>query len=152
MSAHLNPHRPSPRTDSLSEPFFDALSRGSLLVQRCQACAAMHLGQRRCSRCGGADLEWVPASGLGMLYSFAIVHAQYNPAFADVLPYNIAIVELDEGPQIYANVIEAPREELKIGMRLQVRYSPLASGVTVPLFAPAAGAPAHDENKKVATA
>ena len=40
------------------------------------------------------------------LYSFALMHQVYDPAFADEVPYNIALVELDEGVRMTAQVVE----------------------------------------------
>ena len=44
----------------------------------------------RCVECFSADVEWAPAGGHAVLYSFAVVHQRY-PGFDE--PYVVATVE-----------------------------------------------------------
>jgi len=133
----LSPARPEPRSDEISGPFFEALRQHRFVVQACAACGTRQLARWRCLSCGGERLEWVAASGRGMLHSFAIVRANGNPHFNQGEPYNIAVVELAEGPQIYTNIVQAEPAELKIGMAVQVVYLRLESGAVAPVFEPA---------------
>ena len=88
----------------------------------------------RCIGCFSADLEWAPAGGRGTLYSFALMHQVYDPAFADEVPYNIAVVELDEGVRMTANVVGCANEELRIGMPLVVTFEQVSEEVAIPKF------------------
>jgi len=47
----------------------------------------------------------VPASGRGTIYSFTRVHTAHHPAFADRLPFTGGIVELEEGPRLFAPLV-----------------------------------------------
>ena len=85
-------------------------------------------------RCFSADLEWAPAGGRGALYSFALMHQVYDPAFADEVPYNIAVVELDEGVRMTTNVVGCANEELWIGMPLEVTFEHVSDEVAIPKF------------------
>jgi uncharacterized OB-fold protein len=78
----------------------------------------------------------VQASGRGTLRTFGVMHQKYHPAFAPELPYNLAIVELEEGPRIVTNVIGAANEELRVGMPLVVEFERHADSA-VPKFRPA---------------
>ena len=116
-------------------PFFEAMKRNVLSIQKCRRCAAMQLGELNCNQCFAAELEWIAASGRGTVHSFAVVHLPYHPAFA--VPYGVASVELEEGPRLLACIVDCDLKDLKVGMRVWMRPSLLSSGVTVPVFAPA---------------
>ena len=139
------PSKPVPVPDEASRPFFDAARRGVLLLRRCGACGTFMsptggLGtplRPRCIDCFSADLEWAPAGGQGTLYSFSLMHQVYDPAFADEVPYNIAVVELDEGVRMTTNVVGCANDQLEIGMPLEVTFERLSEHVALPKFRPA---------------
>lgn len=135
-SFRLNPSLPFPLPDDISRQFFEGLAKKQLLVQHCSDCGFTQLGSLRCLRCHRGDLPWRPASGRATLYSHARVHTLYHPAFADRIPYDIALVELEEGPQLYASLTAMGQLEPVVGMPLQVSYSTLPDGHVLPMFAP----------------
>ena len=136
------PSKPVPVPDEESRPFFDGARQGVLLLRRCHACSSFMsptggIGtplRPRCASCFSADLEWAPASGRGALYSFALMHQVYDPAFADEVPYNIAVVEHDEGVRMTTNVVGCANEELWIGMPLEVTFEHVSEEVAIPKF------------------
>lgn len=73
---------------------------------------------------GERDLEWVEASGLGTVYATTVTRQRPNPdgSRAD---YNIAIIELDEGPRMMSRVEGVPPEAVTIGMRVRARIADL---------------------------
>jgi uncharacterized OB-fold protein len=121
-------------TSPLTAPYWAALEQGRLTFQRC-ACAHAWLPPREnCPRCLASDWRWETASGAARLISWVVYHTAYHPAFADKLPYNVAIVELTEGPRLITN-IRADHATLAIGMTL--RLTPERAGpVTLARFAP----------------
>jgi uncharacterized OB-fold protein len=131
--------KPVPRPDDASRPFFEGAARHALMIQRCSACRTyLAPGSLACDECLAASdaLEWVEASGRGTLFSFAIMHRAYHPAFADEIPYNVALVELDEGPRLPSNVVGVANEALRVGMLLEVTFEEVGEGVTLPKFRP----------------
>ena len=60
----------------------------------------------------GLRLE--PVSGRGKVFSFVIFHRVYHPAFAEEVPYVVALVELDEGPRLLTNIVGVPPEEVRL--------------------------------------
>lgn len=127
--------RPSPTSDELSAPFFEGAANGVLMLQRCRNCAQYAFPvQEICMNCLESDLEWVESSGEGTLHTFGVMHHLYHPGFAGDLPYNVAVVELSEGPRMNARV-DAPSDELKIGMALKAAFES-AGEVMVPVFEP----------------
>lgn len=65
---------------------------------------------------GGTDLEWVPASGYGIVYSTSVMRER--PPVQD---YNIALIDLEEGPRMMSRVEGIPPEAVKIGMRVKAK-------------------------------
>lgn len=108
--------------DALSQPFWEAVANGSLTFQRCPACSHSWLPARgECPRCLAAEPDWERASGSARLVSWTVYHTAYHPAFVDRLPYNVAIVELTEGPRMISNLVDVDDPEtLRIGQSLQL--------------------------------
>ncbi len=140
------PAKPVPIVDDASRPFFDGALEGRLILRRCRACGTYMWpvgGIRtplrpRCVECFSGDLEWAPATGRGTLYSFALMHQIYHPAFAAEVPYNISVIELDEGVRMTSNVVGCSNDELRIGMPLEVIFEQLDEQVAIPKFKPSA--------------
>jgi uncharacterized OB-fold protein len=139
------PAKPVPVPDEESRPFFEGALEGRLMLRRCPACGAFMwpvggIGtplRPRCVECFSGKLEWAASSGTGTLYSFVLMHQVYDPAFADDVPYNIAVVELDEGVRMTTNIVGCPNDELEIGMRVEVTFEQLSEQVALPKFRPA---------------
>lgn len=84
-----------------------ALADGRLTFQRCEDCANAWLPPREhCPRCLSANWAWQEASGRARVISWVVYRRAYHPAFAERVPYNVVIVELDEGPRLISNVID----------------------------------------------
>ncbi len=128
--------KPIPVADEASAGFYDNLRNGKLCIQRCRDCGRTQLGQLFCLQCESEDLAWVAASGRGHVHSFVVMHTLFHPAFAAEIPYNVAVVELDEGPRLYANILGISNEALRIGLRVSSRIVEIAQGTYVPAFAP----------------
>ncbi len=137
--------KPIPIPDERSAPFFEGAGRGELMLLRCASCRTwMWPGAQfattirsRCVNCYSGELEWTAASGRGTLYSFALMHQVYDPSFADEVPYNVAIVELDEGVRMTSNVVGCADQELAVGMPLKVVFEDVGEGISIPKFTPA---------------
>ena len=97
---------PLPEPTPLSKPYWDALAQGRLTFQRCRKCNYAWLPARaECPECLAADWEWQTASGKGRVISWVIYHHAYHEAFKDRVPYNVTLVELDEGPRLITNIV-----------------------------------------------
>ena len=132
------PAKPVPQPDDLSRPFFEGANRGELMLQKCGDCGAwLAPGSRACSECLGESLTWQAASGQATLFTFAVMHQRYHPGFADELPYNIAVVQLDEGPRLSTTIVGVANDDLRVGMPLTVTFEQAGEGVTLPKFRPA---------------
>ena len=128
---------PAPERDALNTPYWDGLAQGALCFQRCSACGHAWLPARsECPACLGEQWAWEKAGGGAKLISWVVYHVAFHPAFAKRLPYNVAIVELDEGPRLISNVIGvADAKTLKIDQRLRLGIED-ENGTAVPRFKP----------------
>ena len=130
--------RPISPPDSTTESWWNATKQGSLLVQRCRACAhVQHYPRTLCTKCASTDLEDIAATGRGMVYSFTVVHRSPHPAFEP--PYAVALVRLDEGPVLVSNITGCAPEDVRCDMPVSVTWEDLPDGRRLPLFTPAGG-------------
>ena len=84
---------------------------------------------------GAADLEWRVSKGLGTVHATTVVHPQQGE------PYNVALIDVDEGFRMMSRVEDIPPREVKIGMRVKFRVHPAAGDEPpYPVFTPAEGA------------
>ena len=127
--------KPIPRVDDLNRPFWEAANRGELVLQRCRDCGRWRYPPSwGCPDCLSEDTEWAPVSGRGALYSWVVFHRSYHPAFE--VPYNVAIVELEEGPRLITNVVDCALEEMRVGMPLEVTFDRVTEEIALPKFRP----------------
>jgi uncharacterized OB-fold protein len=126
--------RPAPRPDPESAPYWSATLDGRLVVQRCTSCGHHQLYARaHCLVCR-SRVEWVDASGRGTIYSYTVIRQNFSRAFRDLLPYVVALVDLDEGPRLMTNIVGSAAEDVRIGDAVQVRFEPVSDEAALPLF------------------
>jgi uncharacterized OB-fold protein len=82
------------------------------------------------------NTEWAAVSGKGQVYSWTIFHYVYHPAYAKDIPYNVAIVQLDEGPLLHTNIVECKNEDIYIGMPVEVIFEDVNGETRLPKFRP----------------
>jgi len=98
---------PAPEINEVNRPYWEALGQGRLTFQRCHCGHAWLPARRECPQCLSDRIHWEQAGGKGKLVSWVVYHIAYNDAFKDRLPYNVAVVELDEGPRLITNIVDA---------------------------------------------
>lgn len=132
MSGTTEYPKPLPRATLISKPFWDGLREEKLLVQRCRACGRLqHYPRPHCIGCLSTDIDWVQASGRGTVYSYTVVRRAAHPAFAADVPYIFAVIELEEGPHVAGNVVDAPLEAVRIGMPVTAVFDHVTPDVTL---------------------
>jgi uncharacterized OB-fold protein len=62
------------------------------------------------------------------------MHKVYDEAFAADVPYNLALIETEEGVRLTTQVVDA--EALEIGMPLEVTFERRGEDVALPKFRP----------------
>ena len=134
--------KPLPTVTELNRPFWTGTREGLLRVQRCATCSHLrHPPAPMCDACLGEETEWVLLSGQGTVWSVCEFHRPYLRGFAAELPYNVALVTLDEGPRVYTNIVGRPYAEITIGMRVEAVFEPVAPDVSLVKFRPVAETP-----------
>jgi uncharacterized OB-fold protein len=137
--------KPVPIPDERSRPFFDGAKAGELRILRCADCGTWmwptsHIGpvgvHPRCHSCFSPAIEWQAVSGRGTVYSYAIMHQRY-PGFEDDVPYNIALVELEQGVRGLTSLVDVANDEIEIGMAVEVTFEDASADVALPKFRPA---------------
>lgn len=97
-----------PPIDELSRPYWDGLEAGKLRFQHCSGCGNRWLPAREaCPACLAPGPRWVDAAGTGRVLSWVVYHVAYHDAFKDRLPYDVTLVELDEGPRLLTNIVNS---------------------------------------------
>lgn len=93
------------------------LAEGRFMIQRSRSTGA-HVFYPRVMQpgAGAQDLEWVEASGRGVVYAATTI-CKKDPADN----YNVALVELAEGPRLMARVEGVAPEAVTIGAPVQAR-------------------------------
>ena len=124
-----------PSITPLTRPFWDATAQGRLLLPRCNACGQhFFTPEVACTHCFATDWQWVQASGRGTLYSYSIVHKAPAPGFP--VPMVLAVIELEEGPFIFSNLVRCEHDDIRIGMQVQVQFDQVAKDIHLPRFHP----------------
>ena len=131
------PSKPLPGIDEENRPFWEYCKKHELRVQKCGNCGTLRYPITSiCPNCMSMDFEWAKMSGKGKVYSFAIIRRASHPAFANEIPYTVAIIQLDEGPRLESNVIGIDPQQVKVDMPVEVVFDDLSDEISLPKFKP----------------
>lgn len=101
-----------------------------IFIEICGTCATLWaLPRERCPRCGSSVVTRVQASGRGRIYAATLVHRAADEAFRPLVPYWIALVDLDEGPRVMGHL----DQEAPIGAHVLGTMRAVA-GRSIPVF------------------
>jgi uncharacterized OB-fold protein len=114
--------RPAPAVDRDSRPWWEALARHELVLQRCSACRAWRWPPRAiCNRCGSFDWEWEAPSGRGSVASWIVNHHRFSEAFSS--PYAVVTVRLeDQADLLLPGSFTGPPDWLCIGLEVEAAF------------------------------
>lgn len=125
--------RPSPLVTDDNAVFWDAAADHRLVAQRCAQCGRLrHPPRPMCPECHSLDVEVLELSGRGTVYSYSILHHPQNPVFQ--YPIVAVLVDLEEGIRLVSNLEGVAPEDVRIGMAVEVCYTPTVDGAAVPQF------------------
>jgi uncharacterized OB-fold protein len=128
---------PSPETRF----FWEKCRAHELWIPYCRSCERFYWYPRDfCPHCFGWDTEWRRASGRGAVYTFAIHYRAWHPGWADDVPYVTAMVQLEEGPRLFTNLIgvDADPGSVRCDMPVEVVFDDVSDQISLPRFRPAA--------------
>jgi hypothetical protein len=97
---------PLPVPDQDTQPFWDAARRRELVIPRCDGCG-FWIWQPKpvCPRCHQDAITWTPVSGDGTVASWTVIRPPVLPAYADLVPFVILLVELEEGVRLVGQLV-----------------------------------------------
>jgi uncharacterized OB-fold protein len=132
------PPRPVPQPDEDSAPFWEAAARHELVIQSCASCGTLrHPPRPMCPACRSTDVTWAKATGRGRVWSWVVAHPPVLPAFAEKVPYNVVVIQLEEGIRMIGNIIDVPLDQITEGLEVTVTFEDLEEGVSLPAWRPA---------------
>jgi uncharacterized OB-fold protein len=126
-----------PGADRDSTPWWAALGRHELTLQRCDGCDAARWPPRAiCNRCGSLDWRWAEASGRGTVASWIVNHHSFGSgaggsgAGGREAPYVVLLVRLDDQddiliPGAWAGLRDG--SDLRVGLPVTVGFDDAAA-------------------------
>ncbi len=106
----------SPRIWRLAE------RRYRLIGVECLKCGKRFIGHRKvCPNCGSRELKEVELSRTGKIYSYTVIRTPPREREHQG-PYILAIVELDDGCRLLAEIVDCSPDEVYIGMPVELVF------------------------------
>lgn len=131
--------QPDP-SDPINAGFFEAAANGKLVVQSCADCdVKQYPPELICHTCYSFNMTWTESAGVGAIWSWVEVVHPAHPALREFGPYVVALVELEDLPEIkvMGAVVNAPTgtdtdPPVAIGNRVQVVFERSADDLVQP--------------------
>ena len=132
-----------PIITDLNRRFWDGCAAGELRLQRCEPCGHLRYPiSDVCPRCLSGRFRWQTQSGMGAIQSWVVYRQRYHPSWSPLVPYNLVLVQLAEGPRMIGNVDPLDRTDLAIGSAVRVTFASVGGGIFVPRWTVVDGGPA----------
>jgi uncharacterized OB-fold protein len=110
---------PQPEVTETNRPFWDGLKQGRLLFQTCPNNHRWLPARDFCPHCLSEKVSFVESSGRAKVISWVVYRTAFHDAFKDRIPYNVSLVQLEEGPRMMTNVL-CDSNALEADMPLQL--------------------------------
>jgi uncharacterized OB-fold protein len=128
--------RLGPTTTLDTRFFWEALKNERLLIQRCTGCRALrHPPRPMCPSCNSLAWDTIDASGRGTVHSFVMPRHPPLPWFEGT--YIVALIDLEEGTRLVANLCDVDPDGVTIGMPVELFFAHFDDGLVLPQFRPA---------------
>ena len=132
-----------PGIDDENRPFWEGALAGELRVQKCAETGRLIFPPRALSPWGQhREPLWTRVSGRATIWSFVVPHPPLLPQFAELAPYNVIVVSLDEDPAIrlLGNLVareggpinEIDPRAIEIGARVRVLFERVSDEIALP--------------------
>jgi uncharacterized OB-fold protein len=129
--------KPLPAISSLNKPYWEGLRRRELRLQKCDACGKVwYPPSPLCPGCWSRKFSWTRLCGRGRVNSWVVFHQSYYRGYDNELPYNVAEVELEEGPRLLTNLVEVGKAEIRAGMAVEIVFDDVTDEITLAKFKP----------------
>jgi uncharacterized OB-fold protein/acyl dehydratase len=113
--------------------FWEGTRQGELRIQQCDDCGALrHPPGPMCVRCGSPSPKYIVASGAGEVFSYVVHH--HPPVPGKTLPLVIALVQLEEGVRLLAEMPDISPDRVSIGMPVQIGFMRIDDELSLPVW------------------
>lgn len=122
-------------TNPDTEPFWQAAKEERLTACQCAACGHFRMPPSPyCPECSSNVKSWPDLPGTGTVFSYVVCNR--NPANGEPYIYVPAVVELDGagGARLNANITGCNAEDVHIGMKVAVEWTPIQDDWVLPNF------------------
>lgn len=134
---HILSMLPSTEKHTKIARFWDSLKKHKLTTVKCNKCNRILWPPRVvCSECHSDQLEWIELKGKGKLYTFTEVRRGIPAGYEQYAPYIFSMVELEEGPRVFAWVLDSKLDDLEIDMEVEAAFKEITPDVTLLVFRP----------------
>ncbi|MGH3295604.1 MAG: Zn-ribbon domain-containing OB-fold protein [Trebonia sp.] len=128
---------PAPPASALTEPFWAGGLSGELRLQKCANCGHVRYPVSDiCPVCWSAECDWTVLSGHGTVQSYIVFERAYHEAWADQVPYVVALIQLAEGPVLISNVVGVAPSAVRVGQPVRVTFERRSQAAALPQFTP----------------
>ena len=129
------PERPMPTPTRESQPYWDGLREGKLMLQHCAGCGKVrHYPRPVCPHCFSMESEFKAAPLGGTLHTWTVCHHPFNFFFKAQSPFIVALVDMDADVRINAPLRGVAESDLKIGQKVTLAFEPVTQEITLPYF------------------
>lgn len=95
-------------------------TRLGLVGETCRRCGKAIFPPRDvCPHCTEEGQDVHPFRGTGQVYSFSTVY-DAPEGYTEYSPYTVALVRLDEGPLVAAQLTDVDKEDVSVGMPVEM--------------------------------
>ena len=99
--------------------------RYNLIGNKCEECGQVFFPPREscpiCRRKSMGKIKEIKLTGKGEIITYSIIHVGPEE-FEEQVPYPIAVIQLDEGPRITAQIVDCDIQDVKIGMKVESTF------------------------------
>lgn len=127
--------KPVPEVDEATRPYWEAARQERLVLPRCEKTGRFFMYPTLWSPFDySSEVTWQQASGRGVIKSFSVVHQAPYEAYRRDVPYVVAVIKLEEGVQLMANILNADPAQVTVGAAVRVTFETRGEGFKVPQF------------------
>lgn len=137
MTMNTLPDKPQPTITDLTRPFWTAAREGRLVMQKCSRCGTVNFHPKPwCIECGCRDIPWTEMKRTGTVYSYTVstTVAMNFQGWERELPIVLALVDIDDGARMYAQVTGIDQDDIAVGMRVEAYFDPIGDDAGIPKF------------------
>ena len=122
-------------TNPDTEPYWQAAKEGKLTACQCGECSRFLMPPTAvCPHCGSREKNWPALPGTATVFSYVVCNK--NPKTGEDYVYVPVVVDLDGAPgaRLNANVTGVDADDVHIGMKVAVEWTPIQDGWVLPNF------------------